>query len=83
MKKDSSSCCSALRRWFSRLSDHPQECLTAVRGSPLEVRSLQTRAFETKDEVALLSAGIAVLQDMGYTHRGDQQDGEIGDGVEN
>jgi hypothetical protein len=33
----------------------------------LEARQLQSRIFETKDETALLSAGIAVLQDMGYT----------------
>ena len=33
----------------------------------LEDRQLQTRKFETNDEVSLLSAGIGVLQDMGYT----------------
>lgn len=33
----------------------------------LEDRQTQTRAFETKDETALLVAGIAVLQDMGYS----------------
>ena len=34
--------------------------------SSLEARKMQTRKFETKDELALLSAGIAQLQDMGY-----------------
>ncbi|WP_317932034.1 hypothetical protein [Halioxenophilus sp. WMMB6] len=34
--------------------------------STLEDRQQQTRLYETEDEVALLSAGIAVLQDMGY-----------------
>jgi len=33
----------------------------------LQDRQRQTRKFETKDEVALLSAGVGVLQDMGYT----------------
>ncbi len=33
----------------------------------LEDRQLQTRKFETTDEMALLSAGVGVLQDMGYT----------------
>lgn len=33
----------------------------------LENRQIQTRLYETQDEVALLSAGVAVLQDMGYT----------------
>lgn len=33
----------------------------------LQDRQTQTRAFETEDETALLAAGIAVLQDMGYT----------------
>lgn len=33
----------------------------------LKERQLQTRKFETNDEIALLSAGIGVLQDMGYT----------------
>jgi hypothetical protein len=34
--------------------------------SSLEIRKMQTRKFETKDEVELLSAGAAQLQDMGY-----------------
>lgn len=33
----------------------------------LEERQIQTRLYETEDEVAILSAGIAVLQDMGYS----------------
>ena len=33
----------------------------------LEDKQNQTRLYETEDEVALLSAGIAVLQDMGYS----------------
>lgn len=33
----------------------------------LEDKQTQTRLYETEDEVALLSAGIAVLQDMGYS----------------
>ena len=34
--------------------------------TPLQDRQLQSRMFETKDEVELLAAGAAVLQDMGY-----------------
>ncbi len=34
--------------------------------SSLEIRKMQTRKFDTKDEVELLSAGAAQLQDMGY-----------------
>ena len=34
--------------------------------SNLESRNLQSRAFDTTNEVELLSAGISVLQDMGY-----------------
>ncbi len=34
--------------------------------SSLEIRQLQTRKFDTKNEVELLSAGAAQLQDMGY-----------------
>lgn len=33
----------------------------------LEDKQNQTRLYEIEDEVALLSAGIAVLQDMGYS----------------
>lgn len=33
----------------------------------LEDRQTQSRRFDTRDEIALLSAGIGVLQDMGYT----------------
>ncbi len=33
----------------------------------LEDRQTQTRLYETEDEIAILSAGIAVLQDMGYS----------------
>lgn len=41
----------------------------AFRLSPtsLEDRQMQTRVFETDNEASLLSAGIAVLQDMGYS----------------
>lgn len=39
----------------------------ALSPTSLEDRQIQSRFFETKDEVALLSAGIGVLQDMGYT----------------
>lgn len=34
--------------------------------SSLEIRKMQTRKFDTKNEVELLSAGAAQLQDMGY-----------------
>lgn len=33
----------------------------------LELRQLQTRRFDTNDEISLLSAGAAVLQDIGFT----------------
>ena len=33
----------------------------------LQDRQIQSRVFETKNEVELLSAGISVLQDMGYS----------------
>lgn len=33
----------------------------------LQDRKVQSRAFKTEDEIELLSAGISVLQDMGYT----------------
>jgi len=42
--------------------------------SSLEDRQLQTRKFETKNEIALLSAGIGVLQDMGYTLETTEKD---------
>ena len=32
----------------------------------LQMRSLQTRTFDTKDDMALLSAGVGVLQDLGF-----------------
>ena len=33
----------------------------------LQDRQIQSRVFETENEVGLLSAGISVLQDMGYS----------------
>ena len=33
----------------------------------LKDRQIQTRLYETKDEVALLASGIGIFQDMGYT----------------
>ncbi len=41
----------------------------ALKLSPtsLQDRQLQTRQFKTKNDVELISAGIGVLQDMGYT----------------
>ena len=35
--------------------------------SSLEERQLQTRIYQTNDEISLLSAGVATLQDMGYS----------------
>lgn len=35
--------------------------------SSLEIRQLQTRFYEAEDEIALISSGIGVLQDMGYS----------------
>ncbi|MDH5434175.1 MAG: hypothetical protein OEY19_09530 [Gammaproteobacteria bacterium] len=37
-----------------------------LKESMLAERNKQSRLFETEDEVALLSAGIGVLQDMGF-----------------
>ena len=37
-----------------------------VSESSLQMRQMQTRSFETKDEISLLSASAGVLQDMGY-----------------
>ncbi len=34
--------------------------------SNLEMRQMQSRLFETKDEVELISSSISVLQDLGY-----------------
>jgi len=33
----------------------------------LKIRQLQSRKFDTKNEVAILAAGVGVLQDMGYS----------------
>ena len=44
----------------------PQECLT-LSPEALADRQLQSRVFETGDEIRLLTAGAAVLQDLGFT----------------
>jgi hypothetical protein len=44
----------------------PKEALQLSPES-LALRQLQTRRFETKDEKALLAAGAALLQDLGFT----------------
>ncbi len=36
-------------------------------GSTVEERQMQSRLYETRDEVKLIAAGIGVLQDMGYS----------------
>lgn len=43
------------------------EDLFQVAETSLQDRQLQSRFFETNNEVELLSAGVAVLQDMGYS----------------
>ncbi len=43
----------------------PKEALQ-LRPESLELRKLQTRSFETKDEKQLLVAGAGILQDLGY-----------------
>lgn len=44
----------------------PKEVLQLTPES-LSLRQLQARRFETKDEKALLAAGAALLQDLGFT----------------
>lgn len=44
----------------------PPEAL-ALNQVSVEKRAMQTRFFETEDEARLLSASVAVLQDLGYT----------------
>lgn len=44
----------------------PKEALQLSPES-LALRQLQTRRFDTKDEKALLAAGVGVLQDLGFT----------------
>ncbi len=44
----------------------PEECLT-LSPEALADRQLQSRVFETGDEIRLLTAGAAVLQDLGFT----------------
>ena len=43
------------------------ENLFQVAETSLQDRQMQSRFFETSNEIALLSAGVAVLQDMGYS----------------
>lgn len=43
------------------------EDLFQVADTSLQERQMQSRFFETSNEIALLSAGVAVLQDMGYS----------------
>lgn len=43
------------------------ENLLQVAETSLQDRQMQSRFFETSNEIALLSAGVAVLQDMGYS----------------
>lgn len=43
----------------------PKEALQ-LRPEALELRQLQMRSFETKDEKQLLIAGAGILQDLGY-----------------
>ena len=44
----------------------PKEALELT-PETLKLRHLQTRRFDSKDEKALLAAGAAVLQDLGFT----------------
>jgi hypothetical protein len=43
------------------------ENLFQVAETSLQDRQMQSRFFETTNEIELLSAGVAVLQDMGYS----------------
>lgn len=43
----------------------PKEALQ-LKPESMQLRQLQTRSFETKNEKKLLTAGAAVLQDLGY-----------------
>jgi len=39
----------------------------ALQGNTVALRQLQTRRFDTQDELKLLQAGSALLQDLGFT----------------
>lgn len=51
---------------FSCMPKVPKDVLK-LSPTSLQERQLQSRKFQTNDEISLLAAGIGVLQDMGYT----------------
>ncbi|HOD50659.1 MAG TPA: hypothetical protein PLJ71_11020 [Candidatus Hydrogenedentes bacterium] len=53
----------------------PKEAL-ALRPEALELRQLQTRVFETTEEERLLTAGLGVLQDLGFNI--DESESKLG-----
>lgn len=44
----------------------PEQTILLSKKSPVELRAIQSRAFETGDRNAILRAIIATLQDLGY-----------------
>ncbi len=54
----------------------PKDALS-LNSESLEQRQLQTRYFDTPEEIRLLTAVTAVLQDLGFTH----DDSETGFGI--
>jgi hypothetical protein len=55
---------------------HPPKDLMRPSESALQLRQQQSRRYETTDEIALLSASVALLQDMGFSI--DQTDKDLG-----
>lgn len=51
---------------FSCISNGPPPDVLKLSHTSLQDRQLQSRKFKTTDEIALLTAGVNVLQDMGY-----------------
>lgn len=58
---------------FSCMPKVPQDVLK-LSPTLLQERQLQSRKFQTNDEVSLLAAGVGVLQDMGYTIEETEKD---------
>ena len=67
---------SALWLGLSGCINERAKAALTIQPEALELRRLQTRRFETQDEKELLSASLAVLQDLGFEL--DESQSELG-----
>lgn len=76
LKPNVLAACAALALFSAGCQTNSKDQVLASEESQVQLRQMQTRAFDTTDEVKTLRTAIATLQDLGFVI--DKADEELG-----